>query len=89
MSNSNLSIKKIKQSNDDELFRVKERPNYLRDSYTNALFMLDEDALAEHEEKKKKRQQEQEYQNKVDNLENDINDIKHLLSVLINKVDNR
>lgn len=86
---SNTSVKKIQATGDEELFRVKERPNYLRDSHTNALFIYDEEALTKHEEKKKKRQQEQEYQQKVDKIENDLNDVKRLLSVLINKVDNK
>ena len=86
---NNISVKKIGPSSEDELFRVKERPNYLRDSHTNALFIFDEEALLEHEENKKKRQQEQEYQQKVDKIENDLDDVKRLLSVLINKVDNK
>ena len=88
MSKNLLTVETIGQS-DGELHRVAERPNYLRDSETKALFIFDEHAIAEHEERKQKRQKELDYQNKVDNLEKDLGDIKRMLSVLINKVDNK
>jgi hypothetical protein len=86
---SNLSIKKIAPNNEDELFGVKERPNMLRDSHSNALFMVDEEAILRHEAKKKKKQDEEAQKQKVDKIENDLDEVKRLLSVLINKVDNK
>jgi len=83
-----LSIETIGQT-DGELHGVEERPNYLRDSETKALFIIDEKALAEHEERKLKKKREQEYMKKVDKVENDLDEVKRLLSVLINKVDNK
>lgn len=82
-----LSVETIGIS-DGELHAVAERPNYLRDSETKALFIVDEKALAEHEERKMKKRREQDYMSKVDKVENDLEEVKRLLSVLINKVDN-
>ena len=83
-----LAIETIGKT-DGELHGVSERPNYLRDSETKALFIVDEKALAEHEERKRKKQRQQEYIEKVDKIENDLDEVKRLLSVLINKVDNK
>jgi hypothetical protein len=83
-----LSVEAIGKT-DGELHRVSDRPSYLRDSETQALFIFDEKALAEHESKKKKKLEEQEYRSKVDKIENDLEQVKHLLSVLINKVDDK
>ena len=91
MSNNreHLSVQKIVPKPDDELYGVKERPNMLRDSHSNALFILDEEALQKHEAERIKREQERKYKQKVDKIENDLDDVKRLLSVLINKVDNK
>lgn len=83
-----LSIETVGNT-DGELHGVAERPNYLRDSETKALFIIDDTALAEHEERKNKKKREQEYKDKVDKVENDLDEVKRLLSVLINKVDNK
>lgn len=84
---SKLSVERI-TSGEGELHGVKDRPSYLRDSDTNAIFIFDEKAIIEHEAKKKEKIREQELDAKVNKVENDLEEVKRLLSVLINKVDN-
>lgn len=84
---SKLTVEQITPG-DGDLLGVKDRPNYLRDSDTQAIFVFDEQALREHEAKKLKRQQEKALSEKVNKVENDLEEVKRLLTVLINKVDN-
>lgn len=70
---------------------VQNRPNYQRDPYSKAIFVVDEKALQEHKEKKLERSKINNANEKIAHLEenvkelrNDIKDMKEAVSSLIN-----
>jgi hypothetical protein len=58
-------------------------PNFYKDSDTNAIINTS-DEYQIYKSKRDKFKQEQELKNKVDKMENDINDIKNMLLQIVN-----
>ena len=60
-----------------EMYGVQDRPNYKRDPYSKAIFVVDEKALKEYQEKKIERE-------RLTSLEDSIKDLQETVSSLIN-----
>lgn len=85
MDRSKTSIEPIRPPSEYELLGVQDRPDYARDPYSNAIFNLNQKEIDEYLEKKKLREAQKANQERLDNMESDLNEIKSLLKELINK----
>ncbi len=65
--------------------KVKEYTNLVRDMNSKAILNIDEQMLKEHRRKKLFAKQMMENSDKINKLENDITEIKDMLSFLINR----
>lgn len=70
--------------------QIKDNKNFYRDTESNALLNVNAEELktyyAERELKMKEMQEKQKLENKVDKLEEDVSEIKNLLSQLVAKL---
>lgn len=82
---SRTSIEPIKPPSEYDLLGVQDRPDYVRDPYSNAIFNVNDKEIEEYLEKKRLREAQKANQERLDNLESDLNEIKSLLKELINK----
>lgn len=73
-----------------KLVTVKDEPNYARDENSGAILNINKEEIRVAKERKKLRQQKQKEEmnlkEKVNKLENDISDIKSLLSQLAERL---
>jgi hypothetical protein len=80
----NRNVEVIRPGAEDELHHVQHRPNYKRDPHSKAIFVVDEKALLEHQQKKKETMRLNNVDDKILNLESELKDIKSMLESLIN-----
>jgi hypothetical protein len=66
-----------------EYIKVRDNPDLVRDPRSGAILNINEELILKARERKRKKQQEQE---EFEQMKTDINEIKNLLSVLINKI---
>lgn len=73
----------------NELIRVEDNPNLRRDAKTNAIVDVDSDAYKNYIRNKQLRQEQQLkntlFEERINNLESDISDIKRLLTQLVER----
>jgi predicted RNase H-like nuclease (RuvC/YqgF family) len=85
------SVEVIAPGSAQSLHGVQNRPNYRRDPYSKALFVVDEKALKEYNEKKLERRKLNSAEERITELEDnikemkdDVKEMKSVLSSLIN-----
>lgn len=66
-----------------EYIKVRDNPDLVRDKKSGAILNINEDLILKARERKRKKQKEQE---EFEQMKSDMNEIKKLLSVLINKI---
>lgn len=69
--------------NEHKYLKVKDRPDLVRDVESKAILSTDLRALQEHREKKRLFKQLLEKTNEVDQLKNDVQEIKAMLQQLL------
>lgn len=80
-------VKSISPPEEKSFAGVKDKPEYTRDNYSKAIILHKNDReIQEHLEKKKLRQVQAEADERLNSMEQDISDIKSLLTQLINKM---
>lgn len=76
--------------NFDDYVKVQDEPDLVRDPESGAIININRSSIQKAKDAKKKRlakqSEEDKLRNKVDVLENDISDIKSLLSQLVEKL---
>lgn len=65
------------------VYKVKDKPHLVRDSYSKAVIVTDSTLLEEHRRKKQVASNIQQLNNEINGIKNEMNDIKHLLSELL------
>lgn len=86
MPDKNLMTTEIKPQEDDVFLGVQDNPNYVRDPYSKAVLVsLSDQEINEYLEKKRLRKEQAANAERLNSLEDDIKDIKSLLTQLINK----
>lgn len=72
---------------------VKDSPELVRDSFSNAILNRDNKALLEYKEKQKKRLEQKnqilQCQDDINTLKNEIKDIKDMFGQILNKLDSK
>lgn len=63
--------------------KVKEHRNLIRDLHSKAILNIDNQALMEHRNKKKIMKKVIDNSQKIEKMENDLSEIKQMLSILI------
>lgn len=69
----------------NNFLKVKDHKNLIRDTNSKAVLNIDKQALDDYRNKKKMMKELFNNNNKINKLENDINDIKLLLKQLLEK----
>lgn len=65
--------------------KVKEHKDLIRDMHSKAILNVDNQALVEHRNKKTLMKKVINNSNKIEKMENDLSEIKQMLSILIDK----
>lgn len=65
--------------------KVKDHENLIRDLHSKAILNVDNQSLVEHRKKKEMMKKVINNSQKIDKIENELSDIKKLLSILIDK----
>lgn len=68
--------------------KVKDHKGLIRDMNSKAILNVDNEALVEHRNRKNVMKNIIDNSHKIEKLENDVNDIKQMLQILINRKDN-
>jgi hypothetical protein len=71
---------------DNEKYAVTDNPHLQRDGYSKAILNTDMNALKEHQRKQKMSQELEQNNAKIIKLEQDVSDIKTLLTTILNKL---
>jgi hypothetical protein len=71
---------------DNEKYAVTDNPHLQRDGYSKAILNTDMSALKEHQRKQKMSQELEQNNAKIIKLEQDVSDIKTLLTTILNKL---
>lgn len=69
--------------------KVIDNENLIRDTHSKAILNIDKNAFEAHKEKKKLFRQLLDKNKEVDELKQEVKEIKDLLSAIANKLDNR
>ena len=86
MPDKNLIEKEIKPQVDDVYLGVQDKPNLIRDPYSKAIIpTLSDKEIEIYLEKKRLKEEQAANTKRLNSLENDLKDIKSLLTQLINK----
>lgn len=67
------------------LLRVENHPELRKDPNSRVVFFVDEQANRKHEALKAASKKTKEMQDEINDLKNDMSDIKSMLTILINK----
>ena len=67
-------------------YKVTDKPHLQRDGYSKAILNTDINALKEHQRKQKMSQELEQNNAKIEKLEQDVSDIKMLLTTILNKL---
>jgi hypothetical protein len=67
----------------NDYIQIKENKGLLRDGFSKAILNIDRDALSQHRNKKKIMKELIENSNKILTLENELSEIRNLLSELL------
>jgi hypothetical protein len=78
-------VKQITPDSSRELLGVEERPDMSRDPYSKALFYHNSKEIEEYLSKKAERERIATLEKNQEQLKSDLEDIKSLLTMLINK----
>jgi hypothetical protein len=65
--------------------KVEEHDDLIRDMHSKAILNIDNQALMEHRKKKEMMKKVLNNSQKIENIENQISEIKQMLSILIDK----
>lgn len=65
--------------------KVEEHENLIRDMHSKAILNVDNQALLEHRKKKEMMKKVINNSQKIDKIENELSEIKKMLSILIDK----
>jgi hypothetical protein len=65
--------------------KVKDHKGLIRDMNSKAILNVDNEALVEHRNRKNVMKNIIDNSNKIEKLENDVNDIKQMLQILIDR----
>ena len=84
---SDKRVEVIRPDAQQQLHGVEHRPTYKRDPYSKAIFVVDEKALFEHQQKKVERRKLNNANDRISSLENDVKEMKSMLSSLINIIE--
>ncbi len=68
--------------------KVKDHKGLVRDLGSKAILNVDNEALIEHRNRKNVMKRMVDNSEKIEKLENDVNDIKQMLKILIDRTDN-
>jgi hypothetical protein len=71
---------------DNEKYAVTDNPHLQRDGYSKAILNTDISGLKEHQRKQKMSQELEQNNAKIIKLEQDVSDIKTLLTTILNKL---
>lgn len=71
---------------DNAKYTVTDSPHLHRDGYSKAILNTDISALREHQRKQKMSQELEQNNAKIEKLEQDVSDIKMLLTTILNKL---
>jgi hypothetical protein len=71
---------------DNEKYAVTDNPHLQRDGYSKAILNTDINGLREHQRKQKMSQEIEQNNAKIIKLEQDVSDIKTLLTTILNKL---
>ena len=71
---------------DNEKYAVTDNPHLQRDGYSKAILNTDIGGLIEHQRKQKMSQELEQNNAKIVKLEQDVSDIKTLLTTILNKL---
>lgn len=71
-----------------DLIKVKDHKDLLRDPYSKAIINSNMNALMEHRKAKSFAQSMVDNTNRINSLENDLKDIKNLLTMLVDQTKN-
>jgi len=63
--------------------KVKDRKDLVRDMSTKAILAVDHTLISRHEQYMAQKKKEQNIQNQINNLRDDVSEIKELLKILI------
>ena len=66
--------------------KVEEHKELIRDMHSKAILNIDNQALLEHRKRKDMMRKVINNSSKIDRLENDVSEIKQMLSILIEKI---
>jgi hypothetical protein len=67
-------------------YAVTDNPHLQRDGYSKAILNTDSNGLREHQRKQKMSQELEQNNAKIEKLEQDVSDIKMLLTTILNKL---
>jgi hypothetical protein len=84
---SDKRVEVIRPDAQQQLHGVEHRPNYRRDPYSKAIFLVDEKAIFEHQQKKVERSKLNSANDRISSLENNVKEMKSMLSSLINMLE--